>query len=176
VVGVMMAYVMGVREPAALQRAADLGIAFQLTNIARDVLDDARLGRCYLPAAWLAEAGITAGGHAEPAERERLAAVVARLLDQADRYYASAAEGLQALPFRSAWAVATALGVYREIGELVRARGAHAWDERAVVGGGRKVWLALAGGVRALVAVTIDRWHRVRARDDALWTAGTLPD
>lgn len=176
VVGVMMAYVMGVRDPAALQRAADLGIAFQLTNIARDVLDDARLGRCYLPAAWLAEAGIAPLSHAEPAQRQRLAAVVDRLLGEADRYYASALQGLQSLPFRSAWAVATALGVYREIGELVRARGARAWDERAVVSGSRKLRHALAGAACALAAVTVDRWHRGRPRDTDLWAAGTLPE
>ena len=57
VVGVMMAQIMGVRDAPTLQRAADLGIAFQLTNIARDVLDDAGNGRCYLPAAWLPSRG-----------------------------------------------------------------------------------------------------------------------
>lgn len=176
VVGVMMAYVMGVRDAAALQRAADLGIAFQLTNIARDVLDDARLGRCYLPAAWLAEAGIAQGSHADPAQRGRLVAVVERLLGEADRYYASALQGLQSLPFRSAWAVATALGVYREIGDVVRARGALAWDQRAVVNRGRKIRHALAGGVRALAAVTVDRWRSGRPRDAALWAASTLTD
>ena len=60
VVGVMMAQIMGVRDVPTLQRAADLGIAFQLTNIARDVLDDAGNGRCYLPVAWLAEVGLSA--------------------------------------------------------------------------------------------------------------------
>jgi phytoene synthase len=171
VVGVMMAYVMGVREAAALQRAADLGIAFQLTNIARDVLDDARLGRCYLPATWLAEAGIPPGAHAEPAHRERLPAVVARLLVEADRYYASAAQGLQYLPFRSAWAVGTALRVYREIGILVRARGSRAWERRAVVGQRRKIWHTMAGAVRAAASVTLDRWRRGRPREQGVWDA-----
>jgi phytoene synthase len=169
VVGVMMAYVMGVREPVALQRAADLGIAFQLTNIARDVLDDARLGRCYLPAAWLAEAGIPPGSHADEAWREQLLTVVQRLLAEADRYYASALQGLQSLPFRSAWAVATALRVYREIGDLLRERGARAWEQRAVVSARRKVWHACASAFRAAQAVTVDRWQRKQPRDDCLW-------
>ena len=176
VVGVMMAYVMGVREPVALQRAADLGIAFQLTNIARDVLDDARLGRCYLPAAWLAEVGIPPGAHADEAQRERLVSVVERLLAEADRYYASALQGLQSLPFRSAWAVATALGVYREIGDVVRARGTRAWDQRAVVRGGRKIWHALAGALRASRAVTLDRWRQGPPRARDLWIGVDVTD
>ena len=61
VVGIMMAYIMGVRDPQVLQRAADLGIAFQLTNIARDVREDFEIGRVYLPGDWLAEARHTGG-------------------------------------------------------------------------------------------------------------------
>src|SRR5690606_18505823 len=57
VVGLMMAWIMGVRDEATLDRACDLGIAFQLTNIARDIVEDAGIGRCYLPAAWLRELG-----------------------------------------------------------------------------------------------------------------------
>lgn len=168
VVGVMMAAVMGVRDRAALARAADLGIAFQLTNIARDVLDDARAGRCYLPEDWLREAGVPSGSHADPACRAQLVAVVRRLLGEADRYYASAVEGLPALSFRSAWAVATALGVYRAIGDLVRARGAAAWDRRAVVGRSRKAWFGVLGFLRALRS----RWPGRRAataRETTLW-------
>lgn len=176
VVGVMMAYVMGVREPAALQRAADLGIAFQLTNIARDVLDDARLGRCYLPRAWLEEAGIAPGQHAACGQRQKLVGVVERLLAEADRYYTSALHGLQSLPFRCAWAVATALGVYREIGAVVRERGVHAWERRAVVGGWLKILHVFAGAARALTAVTLDRWRRGRPRDDGLWLAADFAD
>lgn len=174
VVGVMMALVMGAREPRMLQRAADLGIGFQLTNIARDVLDDARNGRCYLPADWLAAAGIPAAGLADPAQRPALARVVGRLLDEADRYYASAATGLQALGFRSAWAVATALGVYRDIGRVVRGRGERAWDSRAVVGTPRKLMFLGTGALRALRASTIDRWRGDEPRAGDLWVAPDL--
>ena len=166
VVGVMMACVMGARERAVLARAADLGIAFQLTNIARDVLDDAAAGRCYLPESWLAAEGIPAGQWAEPAQREALVRVVRRLLDEADRYYVSAAQGLRSLPLRSAWAVATALGVYRDIGEIVRRRGTRAWDRRAVVTRARKAWHGIAGLGRVLAL----RARRTPApRDASLW-------
>lgn len=174
VVGVMMACVMGARGPAALQRAADLGIAFQLTNIARDVLDDAGAGRCYLPADWLASAGLATPDHGAPANREDLSRVVARLLDEADRYYSSAREGLRALPFRSAWAVATALGVYRDIGRVIRARGPRAWDQRAVVGGARKLSLAGRGAATAARATLFRGFVRQLPRDQGLWLAGEL--
>ncbi len=171
VVGVMMALVMGVRDRPALQRAADLGIAFQLTNISRDVLDDARNGRCYIPAQWLAEAGIPEDGLALPEHRPAVARVAQRLLAEADRYYESADSGLQALAFRSGWAVATALSVYRDIGRVVSARGARAWDSRAVVGRARKMFYLAGGGLRALWAVTGDRWKQAAPRAGDLWVA-----
>ena len=177
VVGVMMALIMGVRDSRNLQRAADLGIAFQLTNIARDVIDDARNGRCYLPAEWLAEAGIPPDATGHPAQRRAVAGVAQRLLAEADRYYQSADTGLQSLGFRSAWAVATALGVYRDIGSIVRARGARAWDTRAVVNTPRKMLYLGVGALRALRSVTWDRWQQAAPRSADLWVIpGLSPD
>ena len=174
VVGVMMAQVMGVQDTRALQRAADLGIAFQLTNISRDVLDDARNGRCYLPETWLAEASIRSGELADPANRPALAGLVERLLREADRYYQSASLGLEALDFRSSWAVATALAVYRDIGRVVRQRGVRAWDSRAVVGTPRKLVFLLGGAFRALEATTWNRGQGLAPRAADLWMAPDL--
>lgn len=168
-VGLMMAHVMGVREEATLRRAADLGIALQLTNIARDVIDDARVGRVYLPLRWLAAAGVPAEEVAEPRHRARLAEVVRRLLGEADRYYASGDRGLCRLPLRSAWSVAVARGVYSEIGRLVTARGARAWDRRAVVSPTRKGYWIVRGLLEALYLVVVGRRRRERPRPD-LWT------
>jgi len=175
VVGVMMAYIMGTREPAALQRATDLGIAFQLTNIARDVREDAEVDRIYLPGDWLAEAGITRANILAPENAESLAGVVERLLTEADRYYSSANEGLRALNFRSAWAVAAARGVYRAIGETVRQRGARAWDERVVVDGGRKLLGVAEGMLDAARASFLDQYTNPAPRDADLWTAAEFP-
>jgi phytoene synthase len=169
VVGVMMAYVMGAREPAVLGRAADLGIAFQLTNISRDVLDDATNGRVYLPGRWLEEADISADQVAMPAHREAVFAVVSRLLELADLYYESAAQGVPALGFRAGWAVSTAAGVYGDIGRLVAERGTSAWDTRAIVPGGRKLWWGVRGGAQALMAVSFGRWRGDQPRSPDLW-------
>lgn len=170
VVGVMMAQIMGVRDVPALQRAADLGIAFQLTNIARDLIDDAGSGRCYLPATWLAEVGLAAESLADPANRAAVARLAARLLEQAERYYQSADCGLQALPFRSAWAVAAALGIYRAIGRLVLRCGAQAWDRRVVVSTPRKLAELIIGAGSALRANLFDRWLTSLPRSRDLWT------
>jgi len=154
VVGVMMALVMGV-EPddlPTLRRAQDLGLAFQLTNIARDVTEDAANERIYLPAAWLAEAGISENEITARKHREALFEVTQRLLAAAEPYYASALAGLPSLPFRSAWAIAAARGVYRQIGVIVEQRGPAAWDSRASASTPMKAWLALSGGWTALAS------------------------
>ncbi len=137
VVGLMMAMIMGVRDPATLDRASDLGIAFQLTNITRDVMDDAALGRVYLPEDWLREAGVPPSEIADPRYREEVYAASQRLLGVADQFYISARHGIASLPFRSAWAISVARFVYRDIGRLVRRRGPSAWDRRAKIGATR---------------------------------------
>ncbi len=169
VVGVMMAMVMGVRNRDTLNRAADLGIAFQLTNIARDVLADASAGRVYLPGQWLDEAGIPRHCVRDPRYRAAVHGVVVRLLDTADDYYDSARAGIIQLPYRCAWAITTAHHIYRDIGNIVRRRGPAAWDRRAVVSRPRK----LAGAGRALVRATLVKTFLSNAGipdRDGLWT------
>ncbi len=152
VVGLMMATIMGARDEATLDRACDLGLAFQLTNIARDIIDDAAIGRCYVPAQWLLDAGIPPDHVALPRHRDALARVAARLVDHAEPYYASASVGLAALPLRSAWAIATARNVYRQIGVEVKRRGPRAWDERVGTSKATKLRLLALGGVQALAS------------------------
>ncbi|MEZ5292428.1 MAG: phytoene/squalene synthase family protein [Vicinamibacterales bacterium] len=151
VVGLMMAWVMGVRDPSVLLRASDLGLAFQLSNIARDVGDDLRHGRVYVPATWLEEAGValTPGLPLDRAHAARVAPAAARLVAEAERYYDSAWHGVPYLPFRSAWAVATARLVYRDIGRAVVHRGADAWATRTVVSTPRKLARLVEAGLSA---------------------------
>ncbi|EAU41559.1 phytoene synthase [Fulvimarina pelagi HTCC2506] len=153
VVGVMMARVMGIRVEngskfdltLTLDRACDLGMAFQLTNIARDIVDDGEAGRVYVPKTWLDAAGVPGSAIHHPRNREAAAVFALRLLDLAEPYYASASKGLAALPPRAAWAVATALGVYREIGTVIRRRGSQAWDDRSSTSAATKFLHAFKG-------------------------------
>ncbi len=140
-VGCMMAVVMGV-DPAdedTLDRACDLGLAFQLANIARDIVPDGEVGRCYIPAKWLAEVGMTEAGLTDPENRRKLAEIAARLVGMARPYRVSARVGAMRLALRSRLAVLAADGIYGAIGEAVVARGSHAWDERVRVSGFGKV-------------------------------------
>jgi len=171
VVGIMMAYVMGTRDPAALQRATDLGIAFQLTNISRDVREDAEIGRVYLPEEWLTEAGIPVDDLLNPCYAKALTCVIDRLLNEADKYYASANEGLRSLGFRSAWAVAAARGVYRAIGDTVRDRGVRALQERVIVRKRRKLLGVAEGMLDAARASLFEKHRHPEPRDNKLWTA-----
>jgi phytoene synthase len=141
VVGVMMSMVMGTREELVLDRASDLGIAFQLTNIARDVIEDLRAGRIYLPLEWLQEVGLESIDPENPEHWQQLYGLALRLLDMADPHYRSAHAGIAALPWRSAWAVATANRVYRDIGNKLRREGPAAWRGRVSTSKGRKIVL-----------------------------------
>lgn len=165
VVGLMMAQVMGVQDDPTLDRACDLGLAFQLTNIARDIVEDAAIGRCYLPMQWLQELQVPRARMADAEFRPALAVLAARLVDLAEPYYQSAEAGISALPRRSAWAVATAKGVYREIGVKVKAAGASAWDQRVSTSKADKLRLVFSGGWQALAS----HGRRWPARDPQLW-------
>lgn len=152
VVGLMMAQIMGVRDNATLDRACDLGLAFQLTNIARDIVEDAEAGRCYLPAAWLAEEGLTRENLADPQNRQALSRVARRLVETAEPYYRSASAGLPGLPLRSAWAIATAQQVYRKIGMKVVKAGSQAWDQRQSTSTPEKLALLVAASGQAVTS------------------------
>ena len=107
----------------ALVTGATAGIGFQLTNICRDVMDDAAIGRVYLPEDWLREHGVEPQSISAPEHRGAVFAVASRVLDIAESYYDSAYYGLRELPFRAACAIGTARRVYREIGrQVARAR------------------------------------------------------
>lgn len=138
-VGCMMAGLMGVpaEDEETLRRASDLGIAFQLANIARDIGEDHAAGRRYLPAAWLRDAGLDEAALMD--RREALAPLAARLAALAEEYEESARIGARRLPFRSRWAVLAAAGIYGAIARRVEERGPAAWDSRTVIGKGEKL-------------------------------------
>lgn len=165
VVGLMMCHVMGVSTPKALKKAADLGIAMQLTNIARDVATDAAMGRVYLPEDWLRAEGLSPDPKSlmELRNREALVRVVGRLLDLAEQFYRSGNSGIRFLNFRSALAVSAASAVYRQIGRWVRRRGASAWDSRTVVPSAWKRWALVGAVLRQGVGLPV-RWLRPWAR------------
>jgi phytoene synthase len=138
-VGAMMTLVMGKRAPEIVARACDLGVAMQLTNIARDVGEDARAGRLYLPLSWLHEAGIDPDAWlAAPVFDGRISAIVQRLLDAADALYDRATPGIEHLPRGCRPGIYAARALYAEIGRELERRGLDSVSARAVVSAGRK--------------------------------------
>lgn len=167
-VGLLMAIVMGVDpdDEATLDRACDLGLAFQLANIARDLGEDASVDRCYLPIEWLVEKDITPGEHMKPWYRPPLTELATRLADAAARHEASARVGAAALPFRARWAVLAAAGIYGDIARKVKAAGESAWDHRVATSGLEKLgWVLRAWRQARATPAPLDRqglWTRPR--------------
>ena len=137
----MMAAVMGVPgdDEDTLSRACDLGLAFQIANILRDLDEDDAADRCYLPEDWLAEADIPPGEQMKPYYRAGLCRLVRRAGAMAAAYEMSARIGAARLPFRCRWAVLSAAGIYGGIARKVCAAGEHAWDHRITTGKAAKL-------------------------------------
>ena len=157
-VGVMMAILMGVRDQEILGRACDLGVAMQLTNIARDVGEDAAAGRVYLPAELLAEKGVDSERWlADPVPCDATTHATRRLLARADQLYRRAQWGIAQLPFGCRPAIFAARLIYAEIGAVIESRGFDSVTSRAVVPRGRKLSLLSQA---ALAAVGASRRER----------------
>lgn len=169
VVGCMMAVVMGVSpdDDATLDRACDLGMAFQLANIARDLSEDDQAGRCYLPVDWLVEMGIPPGEQMKMPYRPRIAVLARRLATEATRFEASARVGTPALAPRSAWAVLAAAGIYGAIGREVATRGERAWDRRVTTSKTAKLGFITRAGWQAARRHSL---YPPTPRDPELWT------
>lgn len=151
VVGLMMCHVLGVRADRCLKAAARLGMAMQLTNIARDVTEDFARGRQYLPTELVSPSALREaldGGQAE--SRQQVAGAVAELLRRADGYYRSGLSGLGDLGWRDALAIGAAGRIYRAIGGIIARRRFDVLAGRAVVSLPRKLVLAMVSLVGLL--------------------------
>ncbi len=141
-VGLMMCRVLHCQHSRVDTFAIDLGIAMQLTNISRDVLEDAKMGRRYLPANWV-DLSAAQIAEADKSCHNAVAKGVERLLDLAEDYYQSALLGIQLLPFRSRFSINVALRVYRQIGWVLRRRKLRWWQGRVYVNKIEKALLSL---------------------------------
>lgn len=175
-VGAMMSLLMERRDPAVVARACDLGIAMQLTNIARDVGEDARAGRLYLPLQWMRDAGIDPDRWlAKPQFDSRLAEVISWVLAVADNFYDRAAVGIAALPKSCRPGIHAARLIYAEIGREVERAGHDSVSRRAVVPTSRKLGLlaeALAAAMSSsAVAAAVPVHPEARYLIDAIAAA-----
>ncbi|NBT73681.1 MAG: phytoene/squalene synthase family protein [Betaproteobacteria bacterium] len=159
-VGAMMALIMGVREPWAMARACELGVAMQLTNIARDVGEDAAMGRCYLPRQWMRQEGIDpVAWLRRPEYLAGVGRVVSRLLTYADGLYARAEQGISALPRGCRPAIFSARTIYADIGRSIARVEFNSVDHRAVVSKRQKLVRVLQAMPSYLLAPAWRRGH-----------------
>lgn len=149
-VGAMMSMVMDVRERELVASACELGIAMQFTNIARDVGEDARNGRLYLPRQWMREAGLDPQAWLErPQFSPALARVIERLLGEAQQLYRRSDAALSRLPRHCRMGMYAARLLYAEIGREVARRGFDSVNQRAVVPRRRKARILAAAWAAA---------------------------
>lgn len=143
-VGAMMCVLMRVRDADALARACDLGLAMQLTNIARDVGEDAREGRLFLPLDWMAQAGVDPEQFlAHPSASAPIVAMTASLLQEADALYRRASAGIACLPVDCRPGIAAARHIYAAIGTQLARLGHDSVSQRARTNGRQKAMLML---------------------------------
>lgn len=149
VVGILAAKIFGYSDPRTLGYAADLGLAFQLTNIIRDVGEDARRGRIYLPLHELARFGVTSDDIAQARETERFRALMEFQIERAQGYYEQAFAKLPAADRKAQRAGLVMAAIYRTLLEEIRADGSRVLTHRTGLTPVRKLWIAWRTWLRA---------------------------
>lgn len=179
VVGLMMAPILGASKEGSLF-AIDLGIAMQLTNIARDVMEDAKMGRRYLPGAWMNFISAEQITVNKVEQRRHVQQAIAQLLALAQKYYESGIAGLHYLPQRNRKSIAIAAYLYREIGRKLLQKDCTYWQGRVVVTSRRKaslagsaLWDLSAGNIAKNNAVHKQILHKYLKNIDTFETALT---
>jgi len=161
-VGVLMCPILGLRDRRFLPHAAALGMGMQLTNIARDVGEDWRRSRCYLPVEW---AGGLRPSRAAP-DAEGVRSAVRRVLDVADGFYEAGDSGITALDGDARLAVRAASGIYRAIGTRIRRGGFRVLEERARVSALGKAGLFARAALAGMMPTRVSN-HPTRLDDTA---------
>ena len=170
-VGLMMCNVLDVTDSKALPFAIDLGMAMQLTNIARDIREDAENGRRYLPATWVESASPNDIIRADHDLKPLLVNSATRLIELAECYYSSAYLGFGYLPLRSRFAILVAARIYRQIGLKLRRNGFQVWNGRTVVSDTEKLIVASNAAVQFITILSLHR--RGQTHDSELHTTLT---
>ena len=142
VVGLMAAEIFGYRDPATLKYAEHLGTAFQLTNIIRDVGEDARRGRVYLPIDELARFGLSATDIVHLQDREELRPLMEFQIERAEQYYEQAFASLPAQDRKAQRPGLVMAAIYQAVLKEIRNSGCKVLDRRTSLTPIRKLWIA----------------------------------
>ena len=142
-VGLMMSKILDVKDQRAYAHAIDLGIAMQLTNICRDVAEDALMNRRYLPSSLIGDIELASLINPDEQTQDKIRSTLIKMLNNADAYYQSGHDGLCFLPNRARFGIAIASGLYRHIGKHLANNNYACWAFRSVVSKPLKAWLTI---------------------------------
>ena len=144
-VGLMMLPIINTKDAEARKHAIDLGIAMQLTNIARDVYEDARMNRLYLPKEWLGQVSISdlIDNKLDDQKKKLIELSIKNLIELSDKFYANGFSGMKFIPLRTRLAIFFAAKIYKGIGEKIKSGGYVYKLERIYLNKLEKLWITI---------------------------------
>ena len=144
-VGLMMLPIINTKDTEARKHAIDLGIAMQLTNIARDVYEDAKMNRLYLPKEWLGQVSISdlTDNKLDDQKKKLIELSIKNLIELSDKFYANGFSGMKFIPLRTRLAIFFAAKIYKGIGEKIKSGGYVYKLERIYLNKLEKLWITI---------------------------------
>ena len=144
-VGLMMLPIINTKDAEARKHAIDLGIAMQLTNIARDVYEDAKMNRLYLPKEWLGQVSISdlIDNKLDDQKKRLIELSIKNLIELSDKFYANGFSGMKFIPLRTRLAIFFAAKIYKGIGEKIKSGGYVYKLERVYLNKLEKLWITI---------------------------------
>ncbi len=144
-VGLMMLPIINTKDAEARKHAIDLGIAMQLTNIARDVYEDAKMNRLYLPKEWLGQVSISdlTDNKLDDQKKKLIELSIKNLIELSDKFYANGFSGMKFIPLRTRLAIFFAAKIYKGIGEKIKSCGYVYKLERIYLNKLEKLWITI---------------------------------
>ena len=144
-VGLMMLPIINTKDAEARKHAIDLGIAMQLTNIARDVYEDAKMNRLYLPKEWLGQVSISdlIDNKLDDQKKKLIELSIKNLIELSDKFYANGFSGMKFIPLRTRLAIFFAAKIYKGIGDKIKSGGYVYKLERIYLNKLEKLWITI---------------------------------
>ena len=144
-VGLMMLPIINTKDTEARKHAIDLGIAMQLTNIARDIYEDAKMNRLYLPKEWLGQVSISdlVDNKLDDQKKRLIELSIKNLIELSDKFYANGFSGMKFIPLRTRLAIFFAAKIYKGIGEKIKNGGYVYKLERIYLNKLEKLWITI---------------------------------
>ena len=144
-VGLMMLPIINTKDAEARKHAIDLGIAMQLTNIARDIYEDAKMNRLYLPKEWLGQVSISdlVDNKLDDQKKRLIELSIKNLIELSDKFYANGFSGMKFIPLRTRLAIFFAAKIYKGIGEKIKSGGYVYKLERIYLNKLEKLWITI---------------------------------